>query len=66
MEGRCYYYLHTNGSLIKKSAAVCELFTTPQETFDSPFVVKWWRIENHEQYKAMEKEIENLTVKDGE
>ncbi len=37
------YYLHTNGDLIFKPAAVF-VNTTPAEYMDSTFVVKWWEI----------------------
>lgn len=45
-----YAYLHTNGELIRKTSVVCEVGTTPEEYFDSPFVKKWWRVTSLEQW----------------
>jgi len=46
-----YLYEHSNGNIIEKSCIACDLCTTPQEYFDSPFVKRWARIENEEQDK---------------
>ena len=54
-----YYYLHTNGQILWKPKIVVEM---DLEYFDSPMVVKYWKIENESQFKKMKteaKQIEN-------
>ena len=50
-----YYYLHINGQLIYKPAAVVE---TDPNYFDSMFVRKWWKIDNEDQHSEMIEEVE--------
>lgn len=58
----CYYYLHTNGTLISKPVFTVETYTTPEEYFDSDFVVKYWKIDldNKTQIELMLKEVKKL------
>lgn len=41
-----YFYEHVNGEIISKPAFICEVGTTPEEYFDSPFVKRWWKEED--------------------
>lgn len=55
----CYYYLHTNGSVIyKPPIVVCEEF------FDSPFVKKVWCVKNRDDFNMMINELYSLTTQD--
>jgi len=51
-----YYYLHVNGQLIYRPAVVVE---SDPSYFDSPFIVKFWKIDSEEQYIDMVIEIES-------
>lgn len=44
-DNRPYYYLHTNGETIRKPAPVVDAAGGPHVYFDSPFVVRWWRLD---------------------
>lgn len=39
-----YYYEHVEGQILKKPDIVCESGTTPCEYFASPFVKRWWYV----------------------
>lgn len=52
----CCFYLHTNGDLICKNAAVF-MGTTPAEYFDSSFVVRWWAIPKKSPTGEMESDV---------
>lgn len=55
----CYYYLHTNGSVIYKPfIVVCDGY------FDSPFVKKVWCIKSNEDFNNMVNELYSLTTQD--
>jgi len=53
-----YYYLHTNGQIIWKPAVVKEY---DPEYFESPFVVKYWRVRNIMEFDKMKVEAKDLT-----
>ena len=52
-----YYYLHTNGSLIWKNSIVVE---SDPLYFVSTFVVKYWKIDNNDEYNLMLEEIKDI------
>jgi len=54
-----YYYLYTNGNIIYKSMVVVDK-DNEVEYFDSPFVVKYWRITTEEEYAMMIIELDGL------
>jgi hypothetical protein len=55
---QCYYYLHTNGDLIRKPFGI----GSPLEYFDSPFVKKWWRVDTANRLDAWNMVVEALAL----
>jgi hypothetical protein len=54
-----YYYLHANDTIIWKPKIVVE---TDPEYFNSPLVIKYWKVDTIEDFNKMKveaKEIEN-------
>lgn len=48
-----YFYEHINGNIIFKTDFVVETNITPEEYFDSDFVVRYWKEEgNHTEPKT--------------
>jgi len=56
---RTYYYLHTNGSLVKKPAIVVESCGV-NDYFNSPFVRKYWVATTEKDVKQIELEAQTL------
>lgn len=56
---RTYYYLHTNGSLISKSAIVVESCGV-NDYFNSPFVRKYWVATTDKDVKQIKLEAQTL------
>ncbi len=44
-----YVYKHTNGKFIKKRDEIVELNTFPEEYFDSPYVMEWWKFDTEKE-----------------
>ena len=63
---KVYIYLHKNGTLIDKPAAVCETNTTPYEYFDSPFVQNWWKVEDEEDLMTALEEAKDMGASEEE
>ena len=53
-----YYYLHTNGQIIWKAAMVVDCDPC---YFDSPFVVKYWRVRNEMEFDKMKVEAKDIS-----
>jgi len=56
---RTYYYLHTNGALLKKPAIVVESCGV-NDYFNSPFVRKYWVATTEKDIKQIELEARTL------
>lgn len=56
---RIYYYLHTNGSLIKKPAIVVESAGV-NDYFNSPFVRKYWVATTEKDVQQIKLEAQTL------
>lgn len=56
---RTYYYLHTNGALIKKPAIVVESAGV-NDYFNSPFVRKYWVATTEKDVKQIKLEAQTL------
>lgn len=56
---RTYYYLHSNGELIRKPAIVVESAGVI-DYFNSPFVRKWWVATTDRDIKQIEAEADIL------
>lgn len=52
-----YYYLHVNGQIIWRRDIIVE--SDPQY-FDSPLVVKYWKVTNESEYKKMITEAKDI------
>jgi len=52
-----YYYLHTNGQIIWKPFIVVE---SDPEYFNSPYVVKYWKVKSEEDYIKMVIEAKHI------
>jgi hypothetical protein len=65
-EWRGYYYLHTTGAVIKKDVFVVESDPGGAAAyFDSPFCVKWWKVEDVRDRVAFYQECKALGEKQG-
>lgn len=53
-----YYYLHVNSNIIWKSKIVAE---ADESYFDSPYVVKYWKVETETDYENMKIEAKELS-----
>lgn len=53
-----YYYLHVNSSIIWKPKLVVEM---DKSFFDSPYVVKYWKVETEMDYENMKIEAKKLS-----
>ena len=61
---REYYYLHTNGALIKKNAFVVESAGV-NSYFNSPFVIKHWVATTPEDVEIIRKEAADIRLMKG-
>ncbi len=53
-----YYYLHVNSNIIWKPKIVVEM---DESLFDSPYVVKYWKVETEMEYEKMKIEAKQLS-----
>jgi hypothetical protein len=58
-----YWYLHINGELIQKNAQVVDSMGV-NDYFDSPMVVKYWKVYTEEDLEDVKREVELILGKD--
>ena len=54
-----YYYLHANSQIIWKPFGIVD---TDPKYFDSPHVIKYWRVEDLLEYQNMITEAKNINT----
>lgn len=52
-----YYYLHANSQIRWKPFGVVDI---DLECFDSPYIIKYWRVETISDYCNMQTEAKNI------
>lgn len=59
---KAYYYLHTSGSVIRKTTFVVDSLGA-EEYFSGGFVVEYWLITNNKEYEEMMEEVKQMGKK---
>lgn len=57
-----YYYLHENSQIIWRPYSVVDAAGGPEKYFFGPYVVRWWKVDNKNEWRKMvveAKEVDN-------